>query len=56
MRPLKIFLQNDRGVTATEYALIATVIVFAIVVAVTLIGSKLNTIFTIIGSTLSSVL
>ncbi len=36
---------SERGVTAIEYALIAALIALAIIAAVTLVGTRLNTLF-----------
>jgi len=45
MKKLFGFLKEEDGVTAIEYGLIAALIAVAIVVAVTAVGSKLNTTF-----------
>jgi pilus assembly protein Flp/PilA len=50
MKTLREFLHNRSGATAIEYALIAGGISIVIVVAVTGIGSKLNTTFTQVQS------
>lgn len=42
---LKRFIQEEDGVTAIEYGLIAALIGVAIIVAVTAVGDGLNTIF-----------
>lgn len=39
------FLRNEDGVTAVEYGLIAALIAVAVIVTVTLLGSKLDAIF-----------
>jgi pilus assembly protein Flp/PilA len=39
------FLQDDSGATAIEYGLIASGIALAIIVAVQLVGTNLNTTF-----------
>jgi pilus assembly protein Flp/PilA len=44
--------QDRRGVTAIEYGLIATLIAVAIVGTVSALGTKLNTIFTSIGTSI----
>jgi pilus assembly protein Flp/PilA len=41
---------NDRGATATEYALLVSFIAIAIIGGVTLFGGALNTFFTGLGS------
>jgi pilus assembly protein Flp/PilA len=43
---------DDRGVTAVEYGLIVFFIALVIIVAVTTLGTQLNTIFTNIGNAL----
>ena len=43
---VKSFLNNDSGATAIEYGLIAALIAVAAIVAMTAIGSSLNTTFT----------
>ena len=45
MKKLFGFLKEEDGVTAIEYGLIAALIGVAIVVAVTAVGTQLNTIF-----------
>jgi pilus assembly protein Flp/PilA len=42
---IKRFFQEEDGVTAIEYGLIAALIAVAIITAVTLVGTKLNTTF-----------
>lgn len=42
---IKRFLVEEDGVTAIEYGLIAALIAVAIITAVTLVGTKLNTTF-----------
>lgn len=48
------FLRQDDGVTALEYGIIAALIAGVIIVAVTTIGTKINTAFTNIGNSLPS--
>jgi pilus assembly protein Flp/PilA len=38
-------IKSDKGVTAIEYGLIATLIALAIIVSVTAVGTALNTTF-----------
>jgi pilus assembly protein Flp/PilA len=45
-------LNNERGATAIEYGLIAASISIAIIVAVTTVGSNLNTTFTNVSNAL----
>ena len=47
---LRWFLKDSKGTTAIEYALIASGISIAIVVAVTSIGTSLNTMFTSVST------
>jgi Flp pilus assembly pilin Flp len=42
---MKRFLNNERGATAIEYALIMAIIFFAILVSLEPVGAALNTIF-----------
>jgi len=42
---LKNFINDEEGVTAIEYGLIAALIAVVIIAAVTLVGSNLNLIF-----------
>ncbi len=42
----KLFsIKSERGVTAIEYGLLASLIALAIIGAVTLVGGQLNTVF-----------
>ena len=52
MQLIKRFIQEEDGVTAIEYALIAALIAVAIVATVTALGGKLNTVFTSITTAL----
>lgn len=45
VQSVKRFMRNEEGVTAIEYGLIASLIAVAIIVAVRLVGTNLNTIF-----------
>jgi pilus assembly protein Flp/PilA len=47
------FIDDQSGVTAIEYGLIAALIAVAIVVAVTAVGSDLTTTFTSVGTALA---
>lgn len=49
------FARDDTGATAVEYGLIVGLIAVAIVVAVTLIGTNLNSLFGTVNSKLDSV-
>lgn len=52
MKMLSRFVQNESAATAIEYALIASLLSVAIVVAVTALGGNLNTIFTTVSTDL----
>lgn len=44
--PLVSFWRNEQGATAIEYALLASLIAVAIIGAVTVLGSSVNSLFT----------
>ena len=46
--------QDDDGVTAIEYGLIAALIAVVIIVAVTLVGTNLSAVFNAVATSLSS--
>ena len=50
MSELLRFVRNESGATAIEYGLIAAGIAVAIIVAVTSVGSGLNTTFTSVST------
>ena len=50
---IKKFWQEEEGVTAIEYGLIAALIAVVIIGAVTAVGGNLRSIFNTIASTLS---
>jgi pilus assembly protein Flp/PilA len=52
MLRVKDFLGDESGVTAIEYALIASLIAVFIIVAVQLVGTQVSTVFNEIGTTL----
>ena len=52
MATFKQFLTNEDGVTAIEYALLASLIAIFIVAAVQTVGTRLSTVFTEVGSSL----
>lgn len=54
MNTLMNFINDEEGVTAIEYGLIASLIAVAIIVAVTAAGLKLSETFTYITSMLKS--
>ena len=42
-------IESERGVTAIEYGLIASLVALAIIIGVTLLGTNLNALFNYIG-------
>ena len=52
MLRVKDFLGDESGVTAIEYALIASLIAVFIIVAIQLVGTQVSTVFNEIGTTL----
>ena len=52
MLRVRNFLSDESGVTAIEYALIASLIAVFIIVAVRLVGTQVSTVFNEIGTTL----
>jgi pilus assembly protein Flp/PilA len=52
MTKLRNFLRDENGATAIEYGLIAACISVAIILAVTGVGSNLNTTFTNVSNAL----
>ncbi len=52
MLQVRNFLSDESGVTAIEYALIASLIAVFIIVALQLVGTQVSTVFTEIGNTL----
>jgi pilus assembly protein Flp/PilA len=51
-RSIKTFAADQSGVTAIEYALIASLIAVFIITAVQTVGTKVSTVFNEIGTTL----
>ena len=51
---LKSFIEQDDGVTAIEYGLIAALIAVVIIAALTFVGTELNTTFMTIQGALQS--
>jgi pilus assembly protein Flp/PilA len=49
---IKKFVDDESGVTAIEYALIASLIAVFIITAVQTVGTKVSTVFNEIGTTL----
>ena len=52
MENMKKFLKDEEGATAIEYGLIAALIAVAIISAVTLVGSKLQSTFALVSDNL----
>jgi pilus assembly protein Flp/PilA len=52
MATFKQFLANEDGVTAIEYALLASLIAIFIVAAVQTLGTRVSTVFTEVGNSL----
>jgi pilus assembly protein Flp/PilA len=52
MATLKQFVADEDGVTAIEYALIASLIAVFIIVAVQYLGTQVSTVFTEVGNSL----
>ena len=51
---LKSLIEQDDGVTAIEYGLISALIAVVIIAALTLVGTELNTTFTVIQGALQN--
>ena len=51
-KPVKKFVADELGVTAIEYALIASLIAVFIITAVQTVGTKVSTVFNEVGNTL----
>jgi pilus assembly protein Flp/PilA len=54
VKVLAHFHKDEEGVTAMEYALIASLVAIFIVVAVTAVGANLNILFTQVSSALAN--
>jgi pilus assembly protein Flp/PilA len=52
MTRVQNFLSDESGVTAIEYALIASLIAVFIIVAVQYVGTQVSTVFTEVGNSL----
>jgi pilus assembly protein Flp/PilA len=52
MLRVRNFLSDESGVTAIEYALIASLIAVAIIGVVTTVGANVTTVFTEVGNAL----
>ena len=51
---LRSLIEQDEGVTAIEYGLIAALIAVVIIAAITVVGTELNTTFTAISTALQN--
>ena len=51
----KRFRRDDRGATATEYAMLIVFVALAIAVGAQALGNDLNALFTSVGTTLSNI-
>lgn len=56
MNTMKSFVQNEEGVTAIEYGLIAALIAVTIILSVTAVGDNLVLVFTEIADALAAAL
>jgi pilus assembly protein Flp/PilA len=52
IKSIKMFVANESGATAIEYALIASLIAVAIIASITAIGTKMQNTFNEVGSAL----
>jgi len=51
-KPMRMFIADESGVTAIEYALIASLIAVFIITAVQTVGTKVSTVFSEVGGSL----
>lgn len=56
MSNMKCFLQDEEGVTAIEYGLIAALIAVGIIISATAVGTNLAAVFTSIAGSLAGAL
>jgi pilus assembly protein Flp/PilA len=54
MKILRKFMRNEKGATAIEYGLIATLIAIAAITAMTSVGGKLTTTFNNVATNLKA--
>jgi pilus assembly protein Flp/PilA len=54
MKILRKFMRNEKGATAIEYGLIATLIAIAAITAMSSVGSKLTTTFNNVATNLKA--
>ena len=52
MQSVRMFLRDETGATAIEYALIASLIAVVIITAVTVVGTQVSTVFNEVGTAL----
>jgi pilus assembly protein Flp/PilA len=52
MLRVRNFINDESGVTAIEYALIASLIAVFIITAISLVGTQVSTVFSEVGATL----
>ena len=52
MLQVRNFLSDESGVTAIEYALIASLIAVFVIAAITTVGQQVSTVFTEVGASL----
>ncbi len=52
MKSVRMFLRDETGATAIEYALIASLIAVVIITAVGLVGTQVSTVFGEVGNAL----
>ena len=52
MNRVQNFISDESGVTAIEYALIASLIAVFIIAAIQLVGTQVSTVFNEVGNTL----
>ena len=52
LKSMKKFVADESGVTAIEYALIASLIAVFIIVAVQMVGTQVSTVFNEVGTKL----
>ncbi len=51
---IKNFIREDEGVTMIEYGLLASLIAVACIVAITAVGTNLNTVFNYVAGKLTA--
>jgi pilus assembly protein Flp/PilA len=54
LKTLKIFVEDESGATAIEYALIAALVAISLIAAVTALGDSLSAIFTHVSTALDA--